>query len=600
MRAILLSAAWLAASPAFAATVKSSVEHKDNTGAKHPAAQAFDGVLSTAWGATDGAEGGLWIELKLDKPTEISSVSVWPGQLGHGRLTLREYGRPTQLTVEVMTEQGPVTVPVRVPDLTASGPVRLDVPLPAPAVASAVKVSIDKNVMGSVYDGVYIAEIALDFGAEPPEPVAKVRDWLGGEPSAPARKKNDDAVLGWFETIANSETGDAESLQKLVDQAGEGAPFVRERARSVPLGWRVQAIPADDVAVEALLKLKDPMTIPAIQRAALRSSGKRGRELQARADYFEAYAELIGGGRPEIAAGGQTGWEPGAVRTYGEPLAVMAERDGGVLVADVGNSRVQRFGADGVVTRSWGAPAGVTDLWFAKGRKYYVSGAMPGTAAGEFELPLDLARVPGKDADGFVTLDAKGRVQVFSEGGDPVTSWKVRTTDPIEPGIKGSAFVEVLGGKVLVVWSDHGYVYDLAGESVADFAIPDGVPNGTTALKGGKFGLQFADLLVMYSTDGFRHGEILGGGTERGDGFEDWDATLDPDGRLWVVTDTGLAIKYKKPGKVDYLVSISDTPFDNPRVSVLNDVLWIGDGDHVVRIDAGALHARDLAATGKP
>ncbi len=594
-------APWMVAAltaTSLAAAPKASSELKNADGVKFPAANAFDGSLATAWSEAEDGAAGAWIELKLDKPAEIGSVSVWPGNLVDGRKSLKEYGRPKSMTVVVSTKGEPVTVQVVVPDLVTDGPQRMDIALPEPVEATGVRVTIDDGGDGYVYSGTYIAEIGFDLGrSSQPEAVDKQREWLAGTASESARKKNEDAVIGWYELAANAPLGDVAILSKIMGQAADGAPFARDHAKNVPLGWRMQAIPADETAIDALLKLKNPNAIPAMALAALRTPGKRGRELSEQVEYFEAYAEMLGGGRKNVPAWGDTGWEGGALRAYGEPLPVIVDVSGNVLVADVGNSRVQRFGERGVVDKAWGgAEPGITDAWFPSRRKFYVSGAAPGDEAGRFELPVDLTRVPGKDADGFAVLDARGRVRVFDEAGAPKASWKLRTDDVVDSGVGGAAFLEFVGGKLVASWADEAFVYTLEGEEVAKFKITDGSPNGATALKGGKVGFILADKLVMYSLDGFRHGEVQGSGAERGEGYEDWDATLDLKAKLWFLTDEGTLIKYKKPGKVDWAVQIEGAPFDHPRIAVKDDVVWVADRDHVTRVDALELHLKIVAA----
>src|SRR5687768_14222333 len=90
----------LTASSALAGTPRASSELKDNEGNRFPVAQAFDGLLSTAW--AEGALGdgeGSWIELQLDAVTDVKSVSIWPGYLAGNQRTIREYGRPKVIRV---------------------------------------------------------------------------------------------------------------------------------------------------------------------------------------------------------------------------------------------------------------------------------------------------------------------------------------------------------------------------------------------------------------------------------------------------------------------------------------------------------------------
>lgn len=598
MRRIWLVAGLAVPVWASAAAPKASSELKDGDGTKYTADKAFDGLLKTGWAeAESGAGNGAWLELKLDRATDFSEVSVWPGNLSQGSRSVREYGRPTKITVTATTKAGPVTASVVVPDLVNEGPKRLDIVFPAPVVgATVLRVTVDEAVEGYVHEGTFIAEVAIDFTSKtPPESVVKALAWDGTRDEA-TLAKNKEQVVTWYDAIAKNDLGDSEAFAKIADQAADGSPAGRDRLKAVPVGYRAQALAPDDVAVEALLKLKDPNAIGAITLASLRSQGKAQKLLEKKVEYFQAYAELLGGGDKNLPAWGKTGWEVGAIRTWGEPLAIVVNSAGQALVTDVGNSRIERFGADGFVDKTWGGEPEISDVWFGKERKYYVSGGTPGDKPGQFENPVDITLIPAKDGDGFAVLDTKGRVQVFDGAGAPTATWKIRTDDVLEAGVGGSGFIEQTGGKLVVAWLDQAFVYNLTGEELATWAIPDGRPNNAVALPKGKVGFAIADQLVMFSVDGFRHGEILKG-DERGEGFENWDAALDADGKLWLVTDTGLAIKYKKPGKVEYSVSISDTPFLLPRIAVSDGRIWVADRDEIVQVDALELHTKaELAA----
>ena len=58
---------------------------------------------------------------------------------------------------------------------------------------------------------------------------------------------------------------------------------------------------------------------------------------------------------------------------------------------------------------------------------------------------------------------------------------------------------------------------------------------------------------------GFRHGAIMGEGI-LGQDFEDMDLTLDEEGKLWVVTDSGWVYKFKKPGKLEFKILAIERP----------------------------------------
>lgn len=594
-RTLALAAALLVAPSALAGTPKASSEHKDGEGVRHSADKAFDGLLQTAWAEGEPGSGeGAWIEIKLDKATPIQSVSIWPGNLASGVRSLREYGRPKTITVELLTSGEPVTKTVHLQDPSTdagAGDRRVDVNLEG--TATAVRVKIDAAYEGGVYNDAYIAEIALNFTrGDQPAAVEAARKYEGTAAAEKAAAKNKDQIVAWFEEITAAEFGSRDILAKIMDQAADGAPFMRDRARNVPYGYRAQAIPPDEVAIEAILKLKDANGIPAIQMASLRVTGKEARALVDKVEIFEAYNDLQSGGSLNVPNWGQSGWEVGALRSFGEPMAVAVDRYGDLYVADVGNHRVQRFDPQGKANKVWGGKADITNQWYAKTRKWYATGAKPGEEGGQFVNPVDIAIVPGKDGDGFAALDAKGRVQVFDGNGQAQLGWTLRTDTTISSGVGGEAFIEFVKGNLVVLWADEAYVYTLDAEEKAHWTIKDGTPDGSVALKNGKLALIFDKELVMYSLDGFRHGNILGDAAALGDGWEDWDVTLDDKGRLWAVTDTGVAVRYKKPGKVDFTVQLTDYIMKAQRIAVYDDLVYVVERDRIRKFDALELKAK--------
>src|SRR5690606_25501411 len=142
-------------------------------------------------------------------------------------------------------------------------------------------------------------------------------------------------------------------------------------------------------------------------------------------------------------------------------------------------------------------------------------------------------------------------------------------------------------------WGDHAYAYDLSGAAITDWEVTDGAASGAETLPNGKLVLIFGDELVMYSSDGFRHGSILG--DTLGAGFEAWDVAIDNEGKLWAVTDTGRAIKYKKPGKPEFSLPISRDPILLPRIDVFDGVIYLTTKDSIRHIDALELQAKEQA-----
>ena len=131
-------------------------------------------------------------------------------------------------------------------------------------------------------------------------------------------------------------------------------------------------------------------------------------------------------------------------------------------------------------------------------------------------------------------------------------------------------------------------------EEVHRFELKVGSAGGLVAFKNGRIGVWQDDDLVSYATDGFEFGPVLGETVPRG--YEYVAVTTDELGKLWVVTDTGLAIKYKKPGKVDYSVQLVDRSFAIPRAAVYQDLVFVTDNDSFQKFDALQMHQNAEAA----
>ncbi|MBN2797653.1 MAG: discoidin domain-containing protein [Deltaproteobacteria bacterium] len=583
---------------ALAGPPKASSELRDSEGERHPAALAFDGLLETGWAeGDDGAGEGSWVELSLDRPTEITSVSIWPGNLSQGKRSLKECGRPRALKVTVGEGDGAVEKIVVLEDLAEVGPTRVDVVLDAPVEARTVRVSVEQAFEGYVFNDTYLAEVAVNFAkGDPGKAAERLIAWAEGPAGVKAAAKNREEIIAKFETLSASELGDSEVLAGIMDQAADGAPYLRERVASlVPAGFRVHALPPDEVSVSALLKLKDANAIPALEMAATRLLGAEAAALSDKVDYFYAYQELIGGGDRNLPYWGQTGWEPGALRGFGEPLPLEVDRAGTLYIADLANHRVQRFSGEGRSLGSWGGQEPeVSNAWITGSRRWYVGGAAASERAGGFTLPVDVEVIPGKDADRFAVLDGKGRVQLLDDEGRPEISWSILGARPLDEGLGGQAYLELVKGNLAVIWRDQVTVFTQQGEEVGAFELADGTPSGAEALKNGKLLLLYGPEMILYSLDGFRHGRL--NGDELGLGFEDWDLTLDEDGKLWAVTDNGMAVKYKKPGKVDLAIQFTDRSLEKPRIAVFDDIVYIVEGDHITRVDTLELLAGETAA----
>lgn len=90
--------------------------------------------------------------------------------------------------------------------------------------------------------------------------------------------------------------------------------------------------------------------------------------------------------------------------------------------------------------------------------------------------------------------------------------------------------------------------------------------------------------IIQYSVDGFRYGTVIP--YEMLDqGFEDMDITLDEDGNIWVLTDTGWVHKFKNPKKKEWSLKVIERPLTHPRIAVNQGIVFIVSDDEIERID---------------
>lgn len=569
-----------------AAGVKASSAAKGEDGRNLAVESAFDGLLSTAWAEGDLGDGkGSWIEVSFDRPVDVESITLWPGNLETGQRSAREFGRPHTVTITLSAAGSePVTATARVPDPSEVGPTRMDVSVVGKA--TTVRITLDEVHRGGLYNDCAIAEVAVNFAkGNTPAVLDRLSAWLQSEAGVRADSKDAEEVAALVTTIQAEQFGDRDALQELMLRAGDGAPYLRNQVRGlVPAGFRLAALPPDQHAVKALLELGDSNAIPAIERAALRSLGAEAARLAQRVEMFEAYQELIGAKRT-ASPWGEPGVAPGALRGLGEPAAVALDPFGSLWVADTGNHRVQRFGPDGVLQRVWGiGEADITNVWFPKSRDWYASGARPSEEKGGFVAPVDIATASSKIGTTAWVLDARGRVTVIGEDEQVSAVWQVESDLPVSAGVGGEAHLVRMSPKRFVVTlGAEAVVLDETGAEQHRFDIPDGAPQGAMAI-GGRLGLLFANDLVLYELDGFRFGGALGDSLGRG--FESWDVAWDEKGKLWALTDQGVAILYKKPGRVDFRVSVSEASLDRPRFAVYDGLLYVTSGDRILRLDA--------------
>lgn len=587
-----MSVLLLLAATALAATRASS--ELTNDSGKHPAAAAVDGLLKTGWAeGVSGSSDGAWLELDLGKPTEMHTLSIWPGNLSEGDRSFRECGRPN--VVQIYVDDQPVGDPVRLDDQ----PKRYDVPLAAgggSVKGRKIKVEVEQSFEGTVFNDLYIAEIAVDFpeGAG----LSKLESWEKGKEADKLATAFSAQVDEKYQAYKSAQFGDSAALDFIGDAVADGAPYLRDRVKTlVADGYRAQGLVSSDVAREAARKLKDPNVIPSFRMAQLRAVGDEARRLQDVVEIFEAYQDLIGGANNNVPYWGESGWSPGALKSFNEPLDLDMDKGGNVYVADIGNNRVQRFAENGRPVKQWGPKPDITDAWFDQGRKWYVSGANPGDQAGEFFNPLAIAVIPMKDGDGFAVLDARNRVQIFDPDGNPKVSWTVSPKEQPQPGVGGTAWLIFVPQKdrLYAIIQDQVFGYDMSANQLASFELKDGAPKAACLGPGGKLLFAYGYEVVAYDPDGFRYGTVVDSGL-MGKGYEDIDLALDEEEKLWAVTDVGDVIRFKKLGKVDFSIEAVNHALRHPRMVVRDGIVYISSDDRIEVVDALQAHLDQTAA----
>lgn len=581
----------LASTLAFAGGKATASSVKEESDGKRVAELAFDGLLASGWAEGEVGYGeGSWLELDLGAPTSLESVSIWPGNLADGAQSYREYSRPR--LIRLVLDGKPIGDPIRLQDQMQRKDIAVD------ATARTVRVEVIEVFEGGVYADLYIAEMAVNFTeGERARAVEKVDAWRMSKEGQKLQAAFEEQVLAAYDAH-KADSDDLESLKFLQSAAGDGPEYLRKKVGAlVPIGYRAAAIVPDPKAMDAIRKLKDPNGIPGLEMAALREIGRKQKEILEVVEIFYAYAELIGGGRKNIDPWGESGWEVGAIRSFEEPIAVEVDAYGQVWIADTGNNRIQRFTPDGVSDRQWGAKADVTNRWFSGTRKWYVGGSAAGEKQGEFVNPLDIELLPGKEENGFVVLDALGRIQVFDAEGRPTIGWTMRVDSPAEARVGGEGYLAWIPRKkeLVAIIGKQAAVYTLDSEEVARWTVEDGTPNAVEVGKDGRLYMVFGKSVVSYSPSGYRYQEVMDE-TLFGEGFEDMDLTRDEEGRLWALTDTGWLFKLKKPGKLDWKVRVSEVELVRPRVAVIQGLAFVTDRDRILRVDALQMHLDELQA----
>ena len=569
---------------------RASSELKNDKG-HFSARNAFDGLLSTSWAEGDRGSGkGAWLELDLGRTTDIQSVSFWPGDLSRGKKSLVEYARPGR--VQIWIDGTAHGEQVRVDD----GVQRVDIPVGTSG--RKVRIEVVEAEEGYVFQDLHIAEVAINYVEDDPTTRSRLTAWLetsSGKRAKDAWKAEIDAAYG---ACKEADFGDQESFKFLADAVADGAQFIRPMVqRYVADGFRAQALQSSKRAQKAVRLLKDPNAVPALELATTRAKGDDAVFMGEQVEIFEAYSDLIGGKNFNVGYWGEPGFVLGALQSFGEPLNLEANRDGRVYIADLGNNRIQLFAENGKPMRQWGPAPDITNRYFARTRAWYASGAAAGEESGQWVSPVDVDIIPEKETDGFVGIDALGRVQVFDGEGRRKISWTVETRREPRPGVGGEAYVawNAKTKTLLAIMEDEAVAYTLESEEVGRWEVADGTPNAVEVLPNGKLLMAFGREVIMYSMDGFRHGTVIPY-DQLDEGFEDMDITRDEEGRIWILTDTGYVHKFKNLKKKEWSLKVIDRPLTHPRLAVHQGIVFIVSDDRIERIDAYQLKLDKEAA----
>jgi hypothetical protein len=562
---------------AHAAGIRASSQARDDAGT-HVASHAVDGLFDTGWAEAGDSPTGQWIELDLGRPTRITNLTVWPGNLKKGAQSYREYSRPRTLAITVDGQDKGIS-PVILEDKMQRAEIALDV------TGRRVRLTIQDAYEGIVFTDTHIAEIAVNF---PGGDLRRMDSWLASADGQRQDARFIEQLEANYVRVKSAEFGDKDAFKFLADAVANGAPHVRARLSSlVPAGYRAQAVPVHAKAHKALRNLKDANAIPAFELAALRATGREEVVIKEVVGLLRAYQEMIGTANMNVMAWGETGWALGALRSFGEPLAMDMDRQGRIYVADTGNNRVQRFDLDGRGDRQWGPAPDLASAWFRKSRDWYVSGAKPGDAVGAFSNPLDITVIPSKEGEGFAALDAEGRVQIFDHAGRPTLSWNLTTTNVPQPKLGGEGYlVYIPNKKVLVaILQNDAAVHSLDGGEISRWRIKDGTPRAVEVSAQGQLLFGYGNQVIQYNPDGFRYGTVITN-EHLGSGHEEFDIAMDEKKKLWALTDAGNIVKFKRPGVVDFSVRAVDRPLKHPRIAVREGIVFFLSDDRIELVDA--------------
>lgn len=568
----------LAASPAQVKakiTASSTYEGEE----RHVAEMAFDGNLATSWAEGKASSGkNEWIEIAWDRPQTIHTVSIWAGDF-RGTEEWEQRNRVAKALISWWTKEGEGSREVEIGDRFARKDVRID----AGSGVTRVRVTIAGIHIGSIFDDTHIAEVAFNFPDTRPDVVAALDAWKADRRYPEIVKAYEEARDRAFAQAKAGQEYEA-NLKWLGEAVAGGAPFLAEKLAGIaPAGFRLQHLSVDEKAVEALRQLRDVRAVPYLEMAAVRSGADVAARLRRLVKELQAWEQLRTAAKAPVPNWGQRGIAPGAFLSRGEALGIDVTSQGDIVVADIGNNRVQRFTPDGRVDAVWGSgEPTIADQWFGQYTEPYATGAAPGEGPGQFRQPQDLAV---GNYDLVAVIDYDKRVQILDPEGKQVATFTIPSDYLVLPGHgTGTPIVSWWDDNFYFMLGDEVWGYSNKGEQLVRFKVEDHILAGVVA--DGKLLVRTAasrDLIEYAIQDGFRQGRFNRKPIEE-DGSEDWDLATDAEDNVYLVTDVGTLIVWNKKGKLLHKSNVAELGLVRPRIAVSGDVIYVLSGERIGRL----------------
>ena len=543
------------------------------------AEMAFDGRIDTSWSEGQAGAGiDEWIQIDLGAFVDVGTLSIWGGNFSDGTKRHGEHNPVKVAEIVLTTEDGQETRTLEFGDRFTRHELRVGKPL------RKVRLVIKEVYQGSIFDNTHVAEIALDYPTRLGEASVKLDKWMEGKEHEAAAAEYEEARSAAYAGCKAGEDYSA-NFKFLARAAIHGPPYLIDKVGElVPAGYRGSFLDFDEEAIEKLQRLKDVNVIPHLEGAGARATGDDVYWVEDLVKAFRAHEVLISSRRHNIPAWGATGLEVGALNGRDEPLSIDVNSEGRVVVADVGNNRIQWFTTDGRADKVIGREAGIAWSWFGEEGDPYATGAAPGADAGEFEQPV-YASVGNYDV--LAVIDSTLRVQTFDDEANAQGDFLIPASFSVHPG-RGCAT------PIITWWGD--VFYFLLGSEVWGFS-PTGdkvvqFDTGETILAGvvldGKLLVRHegTEIIEYALEDGFKQGKWLKKPLDN-DGSEDWDMATDAEDNLYVATDAGWIYIFNKRGKFVRKLQAFDNPKDRMRIAVspAMDTLYVTAEDAIHQVE---------------